>query len=71
MQQKRFTVTTLGVIVPTLFLLPSVAQAQYLDPGAGSIMVQVVIAALVGASATVKIYWSRISAFLARRKAKR
>lgn len=46
---------------------PSTAQAQYLDPGAGSIILQVVIAAVVGVAATVRLYWTRISAFFSRR----
>lgn len=60
--------TTAAIV--TALVIPSVAQAQYLDPGAGSILVQVVIAAMVGVTATVKIYWNRISAFLERRKKK-
>jgi len=51
-----------------LALSPHSAQAQYLDPGAGSIIVQAVIAATIGAAAAVKLYWSRISAFLAQRR---
>ncbi|MEO8138315.1 MAG: hypothetical protein ABI742_01655 [Gemmatimonadota bacterium] len=50
-----------------MVLWPSTALAQYLDPGAGSIIVQVVIAVLVGVGATVKVYWRTISAFLSRR----
>lgn len=51
-----------------LFVLaPSNAHAQYLDPGSGSIMVQAIIAVVVGVSATVKIYWHRIAAFMDRR----
>ena len=55
-----------GAVVVTV-LTPTPAHAQYLDPGAGSIIVQAVIAVMVGVSAAVKIYWGRISAFLGRR----
>lgn len=55
------------VVVIALLLGPSTAQAQYLDPGAGSVLVQVLIAVVVGASAVVKIYWGRISGFFSRR----
>jgi hypothetical protein len=48
-------------------LTPVVAHAQYLDPGAGSIIVQAVIAVVVGVAATTRIYWYRISAFFDRR----
>jgi hypothetical protein len=48
-------------------LTPVEAHAQYLDPGAGSIIVQAVIAVVVGVAATTRIYWYRISAFFGRR----
>ena len=48
-------------------LTPVDAHAQYLDPGAGSIIVQAVIAVIVGVAATTKIYWYRISDFFDRR----
>lgn len=54
-------------VLTALLLGPVPAQAQYLDPGAGSIIVQAVIAVVVGAAATLKLYWGRISGFLARR----
>jgi hypothetical protein len=38
-----------------IFVLPGVAHAQYLDPGAGSMIIQVVIALGVGIAATFKI----------------
>jgi hypothetical protein len=54
----------------TLGLLPETAAAQYLDPGAGSIMVQAVIAVAIGLAATLRLYWHRISGFLASRRSK-
>jgi hypothetical protein len=39
---------------------------QYLDPGAGSIVVQVVVAGIVGLAAVTKFYWTRISSFFNR-----
>jgi hypothetical protein len=50
-----------------MLLAPDTAHAQYLDPGAGSIIVQAVIAVMVGVTAAVKIYWGKISGFLHRR----
>ena len=32
----------------------------YLDPGTGSMAIQMVLAAVVGVLATIKIHWSRI-----------
>jgi hypothetical protein len=58
-------------VITTIALGPSSAHAQYLDPGAGSVIVQAVIAVVVGVAATVKLYWRQISAFLARRSKER
>ncbi len=38
--------------------LPSFAG--YLDPGSGSIIIQMIIGALVGVGITLKIYWFKI-----------
>ena len=51
-----------------LVLIPSPAAAQYLDPGASSVLVQVIIAGLVGVAAVVRLYWGRIRAFIASRR---
>lgn len=42
-----------------LALFPAVAWG-YLDPGSGSIILQVVLAAVLGAAFTAKIYWTRL-----------
>lgn len=36
----------------------------YLDPGTGSYLFQILIAALVGGLFAIKLFWGRISAFL-------
>ena len=53
-----------------LALLPVPAEAQYLDPGAGSILIQALVAVAVGVAATLKIYWAKISASVTRRSKK-
>ena len=53
----------------TLFVLALVAVPPahaYLDPGTGSLVIQVLIAAGVGAAVAVKVFWKRIAAFLRR-----
>ncbi|UCE04113.1 MAG: hypothetical protein JSW67_01120 [Candidatus Latescibacterota bacterium] len=42
----------------------------YIDPGSGSYAIQVLIGLVVGAGVAVKMYWHRITAFLASRNAK-
>ena len=58
---------TAGAAALALVLTPGSAEAQYLDPGAGSIIVQVVLAVLVGAAAGLKLYWGKIATFAGRR----
>ena len=36
----------------------------YIDPGTGSIMLQAIIAGIIGVSITAKLYWHRIKVFL-------
>ncbi len=51
-------------VVPALFILagPETIDA-YLDPGTGSIIIQVVIGVAVGGLFTIKIFWTRIKTF--------
>ena len=43
-----------GLIANTLFVSDAYA---YIDPGSGSLIIQVIIGALVGAGITIKVYW--------------
>ena len=49
------------------WLLFPPATYAYIDPGTGSYIVQVVIAGLLGALVSLRIYWARIKACLKRR----
>jgi hypothetical protein len=40
----------------------------YIDPGTGSIILQAVVATVVGAAVAVKLFWHRILKFLGLRK---
>jgi hypothetical protein len=40
----------------------------YLDPGSGSVLIQLLIAGLLGAAFIIKASWSRIKAFFNRSK---
>ena len=45
--------------------LPSALERgrAYLDPGSGSFILQLLLAALLGAAFLVKVYWGKIKAF--------
>ena len=40
----------------------------YLDPGSGSFIIQLLLAAGLGLGVAVKLYWTKIKAFLNRKK---
>lgn len=49
------------VVVLALMLVSAPAFA-YIDPGTGSILVQGIIAAVIGASVAFKLFWHKIKA---------
>ena len=48
--------------------LPLTAQA-YIDPGSGSLVLQLLIGSVVGLFVAVKLYWKKIVAFVTLKKA--
>jgi hypothetical protein len=48
------------------FLKPLASPHAYLDPGSGSFLLQLLIAALLGGLFLLKAYWGKISAFFRR-----
>jgi hypothetical protein len=62
MKRNRLFLLIVIVIAFNAVMLPS-AQA-YLDPGSGSYIFQAVIAGALGIGVAVKVFWSRIAAFL-------
>lgn len=49
------------MILAAIFLLvPLVSAFAYVDPGTGSMIVQVVIAALVGGAAFIGVFWRKL-----------
>ncbi len=51
------------VLLAGAALTPTSAHA-YVDPGAGSLVIQGIIAAVVGVGLTVRLFWSRIRKLL-------
>ena len=43
--------------IPSLFISEAYA---YLDPGTGTIFIQVILGAIVGVGITLKIYWYKV-----------
>ena len=56
-----------SVVFALLLVLASTREAHaYIDPGTGSYVIQLIIAALVGVGFAIKIYWGRIKGFFSR-----
>ncbi len=47
-----------SLINPLVSLLTS--EPAYLDPGSGSVLLQLLLAGLIGAGVAVRVFWSRI-----------
>jgi len=62
---KRITITLLVVLFCYL-IFPEEAQAFYIDPGTGSLIIQVLMGFLVGGLVALKIFWASVSARLRR-----
>lgn len=52
-------------IILIISLCYSQSAFAYLDPGTGSIILQMLIAGIVGAMYTIKLYWYRLKVFIA------
>jgi hypothetical protein len=50
-------------MVWTILSLQWINGALYLDPGTGSILLQLLVGVLMGGLLAVKIYWKKIKAF--------
>jgi hypothetical protein len=55
-------------ILHILASLPLLSGDSYLDPGSGSVLIQLLIAGLVGAAFVLKASWSKIKGFFSRSK---
>lgn len=54
------------ILVAAAALGVSPAAFAYLDPGTGSMLLQLLIAGVLGALFTIKMYWYRFKGFFAR-----
>ena len=62
MRTKNDLLTIVIIFMGFCFFFPRMAYA-YIDPGTGSYIVQMLIAGLMGALFTIKLYWGRIKLF--------
>lgn len=50
-------------------LAPLARQRAYLDPGSGSILLQLLVAAALGAAFAIKVYWKKIKVIFKKKDA--
>lgn len=62
MKCRIFGSTALLMLVMALFVFPTQAHA-YLDPGTGSYLLQIALAAIVGTLFAIRLFWIRIRTF--------
>lgn len=61
MKERRFTILTLSVC---LVIFSTSSAHAYLDPGAGSLILQVVLGGIAGLGILRKLFWNRFKTFL-------
>ena len=68
MKQRLVHAGVLTTILAVYFCLFPTKTYAYLDPGAGSSILQLLIASLLGTLYAAKLHWTRIKSFLAKRE---
>ncbi|HUV73162.1 MAG TPA: hypothetical protein VMW79_02525 [Anaerolineae bacterium] len=64
--RHRKCLTHSAVFALLLLIASAPAAHAYIDPGTGSYVIQLLIAALAGLAVAVKIYWNRIKGLFSR-----
>lgn len=59
---------TIGLIALSLacFILSTNTSFAYIDPGSGSMVLQVLIASILGILTAIKLYWSKIKSYFSK-----
>ena len=68
LSEITFRITSVFCIVP---LVPQMLTCpNYIDPGTGSLIIQILIGSFFGGLFLLKAYWGKVSAFLSRMSSK-
>jgi hypothetical protein len=57
-------------VLSSVLSAPLMTGHAYLDPGSGSFLLQLLLAALLGGLFVLRSYWGRIKAFITKRESK-
>jgi hypothetical protein len=61
---KKTTLVWLVLVVMLMTIMPNAYAHAYLDPGSGSLIIQLVVAGLLGLAVTARLFWTNILVFL-------
>jgi hypothetical protein len=68
---RFFRIVRVVLVAVLLLAIVSAPAYAYLDPGSGSYLLQILLAGLLGALFTLKVFWKRIVSFFAQLFSKR
>ena len=61
---KKTTLVWLVLVVMLMTIMPNAYAHAYLDPGSGSLIIQLAVAGLLGLAVAGRLFWSNILVFL-------
>lgn len=64
-------IASAGAVVSMLFVAGALPAHAYLDPGTGSMLLQLLLGGVAGALVVVRLYWSNVKTRFARLTKKR
>lgn len=60
---RELKITTILTLFFLYIILSTDTSHAYIDPGSGSMLLQVLIASILGILTVIKIYWARLKTF--------
>ena len=64
---RELKITTILTLSFLYIILSTDSSHAYIDPGSGSMLLQVLIASILGMLTVIKIYWARLKIFFSRK----
>ena len=64
---RDLKITTILTLSFLYIILSTDSSHAYIDPGSGSMLLQVLIASILGMLTVIKIYWARLKTFFSRK----
>ena len=61
--RSLFNIKLLVLAIGLMVIMAPAAAFAYIDPGTGSFLLQGILAVVVGAGVTIKLFWGKIRAF--------